>query len=775
MRSIAMSLCVLAAVAATVTARAADTMGGTDTIMKLKPFSLADVRLLDGRFKIEQERMRQYLHALDNDRLLYCFRAQAGLPTPGEPYGGWEAPTCEVRGHFVGHYLSACALMYASTGDTALKEKADALVADLAKCQQAMGGEYLSAFPEEFFDRLEAGRPVWVPYYTWHKILAGLYDMHTLAGNGQARAVMEGMAAYVKRRVDPLAPDQWDRVLRVEFGGMSEVLHNLYTLTGKPEHLAVAHAFDQAEFLGPLALGHDNLTRIHGNTNIPKVVGAARRYEITGDTIYRDLAMFFWDRVVNTRTYATGGSTMFESWPEPCKLAHTLGHLNHETCKTYNILRLTRHILAWTGEARYGDFYERALFNGILGTQGPEPGQLEYYVPMAQGYPRHFGTPDTAFWCCYGTGVESFSKIGDSIYFHDGTNLFVNLFVASRLDWKDKGVSLEQQTAFPGSDTTRLVVHPGAPLRFAINLRIPAWVAGAPEIAVNGEALAGDAKPGSWFAIDREWRDGDALQVRFPMNLHTVPLPDDPDQVAVLYGPTVLAGVLQEAAPLVEGTADVLGLCENTAKPVYFTGNPQAPAEWLARVEGRLAFQGVNQERPVTLVPFDSVVGEHYGLYWPVVAKGTPRYEQLRLEAESRDREIDRVAIFTRETGSERNHNFQGEKTASGAVPSMAYCYRHAEPGGWFSWEFKLPADKPADLLCSYWGSDVGRTFDVLVDEHLVATESLKPIHPGCVYDVVYPIPPELTAGKEKVTVKFLANHGTMAGGVFGCGMLRKK
>ncbi|MCC6487339.1 MAG: glycoside hydrolase family 127 protein, partial [Candidatus Hydrogenedentes bacterium] len=300
----------------------------------LHAFPLSQVRLLDGRFKDEQERDRAYLHALEPDRLLYCFRVNAGLPAPGAPYGGWEAAESEVRGHFVGHYLSACALMYASTGDEELKACADAMVSEFAKCQQALGGEYLSAYPASFIDRVEAGQPVWAPYYVIHKIMAGLYDVHALCGNAQALDVLERMASYFGKRVDALPTHVWDRALRNEFGGMSEVLHNLYAITHKPEHLRLAHAFDQAEILGPLALEHDNLAYLHGNTQIPKVIGAARHYELTGDTRYRDLSVYFLERVVGTRTYATGGSTMYEHWPEPGRLAATLGHLNHETCKT---------------------------------------------------------------------------------------------------------------------------------------------------------------------------------------------------------------------------------------------------------------------------------------------------------------------------------------------------------------------------------------------------------------------------------------------------------
>ena len=749
--------------------------------MKLRPFPLADVRLLEGRFKDEQERDRAYLLELEPDRLLHAFRANAGLPAPGTPYGGWEAPECEVRGHFAGHYLTACALMFAATGDEALKARAEAMVAELAKCQEALGGGYLSAFPASVFDRLEAGQPVWAPYYCIHKILAGLRDVHALCGNAQALDMAGRMAAYFGARMNALPPDKVAQVLRNEFGGMSEVLHDLYALTGKPEHLAWAHLFDQPEFLGPLALSYDNLTRIHGNTQIPKAIGAARHYEVTGDERYRSLTSYFWDRVVNTRTYATGGSTIFEHWPEPGKLLQTLGHLNHETCKTHNMLKLTRHLLEWTGNAAYGDYYERALLNGILGTQGPKPGQFQYYVAMAQGYPRVFGTPDTAFWCCYGTGIESFAKLGDSVYFHDDDSLYVNLFVASTVQWRDKGIALTQETRFPEGDSTRFTLQMNTPRRFALHVRVPSWIAGAPELRVNGQPETGvNAQPGGWMELIRDWKDGDRIEIRFPMALHTLALPDDADQVAVFYGPVVLSGILdartgQDACA--DGYHERICAYQQSAAPVLFTGEVQKPSEWLARVgETPLRFRGSCQGRNIDFIPFPDVVAERYGLYWPVVKEGGPRHQALLAETARAARELDRVFPFPRDLAHspcEKQHNLQGDKMSSGVVLGTAFCYRHAEPGGYFSWDLKVLPDRPAELLCLYWGSDNGRTFDIVVDGTCIATPVLTPVSPGNVVDEIYPIPTEVTAGKERVTVAFRASHETIAGGLFGCATLR--
>ncbi|HUW61944.1 MAG TPA: glycoside hydrolase family 127 protein [Candidatus Bathyarchaeia archaeon] len=785
-------------------------------VMRLEPFPLTQVRLLEGRWNDEMQRDRQYLHDLDVDRLLYPFRKQAGLEAPGDarPYGGWEAMSCEVRGHFPGHFLSACALMFASTGDAELKAKADAMVGELAKCQAANGGGYLAAFPQSFWDRLEAGQPVWAPYYVIHKIMAGLYDMHTLCGNDQALDVLKGMAGYFKSRLDKLPNDAIDRMLRVEFGGMSEVLHNLYRVTGDPAHLELAHRFDQPEFLGPLALSYDNLSHIHGNTQIPKVIGAATRYEITGDTRYRLIAEFFWDRVVNTRTYATGGSTMFETWPQPNRLAGTLGHLNHETCKTHNMLKLTRHILGWTADPVYGDFYERALLNGILGTQGPHPGELQYYVAMAAGYPRTFGTPDNSFWCCYGTGVESWAKLGDSIYFQSRrdarttSNLYVNLYIPSRLDWIEEGVQVDLQTDYPREDTVRLrlsmtaVSNNGAPKSFALSFRVPHWVSGHVEARVNG-APAGplDIKRRSWLTLERVWNDGDLIELRLPMALHTMPLPDDPETVAVLYGPVVLAGVVDERAgqgAIIEPVNDAIAAYPMSLPPLYIAGDPKAPDTWLTPVEGKpLTFTPLGGRGGVAplggvalprdrsapsqplikrLVPFSDIVTERYALYFPVVTPGSDRHHELELAAERWESEIDRVFIYPNESlkdVSEHNHGLKTKDAAAGAIPGTATIYRHATPGGWFEWNMKVLPDVPASLLVTYWGSDVGRNFDILIDGTLLKTEQLNNLNPGRLVDVEYALPQELTRNKNEITVRFLANHNTIAGGVFGCATLR--
>ncbi|MHB1455514.1 MAG: beta-L-arabinofuranosidase domain-containing protein [Armatimonadota bacterium] len=743
---------------------------------KVESFPLGQVRLTPGPWFDEQERNRRYLHNLDLDRLLYTFRKNAGFPAPSEPFKGWEAPDTEVRGHFIGHYLSACAMMYASAGDKVLKEKADAMVAEMARCQKKLGCGYLSAFPESFWDRLETMTNVpWAIYYTIHKIMAGLLDMYTLCGNERALDVLEGMASYFGNRVDKLPESQWDKVLTVEFGGMSEVLHNLYAVTGKPEHLELANKFDQPAFLGPLALEHDSLSHIHGNTQIPKVIGAARRYEVTGDERYRTISTYFWDRIAKTRTYITGGSTLWEHWPEPNSMALTLDGINHETCKTHNMLKLTRHLFEWTADPGYADFYERGLLNGIIGTQGAEPGELSYYIAMGTGYPRTFGAPEESFWCCYGTGIESFSKLGDSIYFHDKDSLYVNLLVPSTVEWADKGVRLEQKTQFPTEDTTSLAIRTAQPSRFALMIRIPYWATNGVELRINGKLKKTDAKPSSYLRIKREWEDGDTIDLHLPMSLHLHPIQDDDTLMAVMYGPLVMAGVVGKLEPgesQVHASHDGIFGFQISPPVSYFTGDPAKPESWIHGIPGKpLTFKTAGQRTDIEFIPFNQVTNERYGIYWPVVREGVEASRRLELSAQRRDRQID--CVFPHNAKSEKEHNQQGEKTESGLVTFLSKSYRHAQPGGWFSWDLKAVPDAPMSLLCTYWGSDAGRTFDILVDGTVIATQEFKAESPGAFVDVEYSIPAALTSGKNIMTVSFKPHGDSWAGGIFYCASLK--
>jgi DUF1680 family protein len=584
----------------------------------VRPFPLADVRLLESPYTAMMERNRQYLHALDSDRLLHTFRLTAGLPSSAEPLGGWEAPKVELRGHFLGHYLSGCAQTAVSAQDGDIKKKADGIVGELAKCQKANRGGYISAFPPEFFERLRATGKVWAPWYTVHKILAGLYDMHMLTGNQQALDVLQGMAGWTAKWAEPIGDAEMQNVLKVEFGGMAEVLYNLYGVTGDRRHAELANRFEKRSFLDPLAEGRDELKGLHANTHIPQAIGAARKYELTGDERYCKIAENFWNEVANHHSYCTGGNSNHEKFGAPDQLAKELSATTEECCCTYNMLKLTRHLYSWSGRAEYADFYERALLNGIIGTMNPKDGMTMYYVPLEAGYWKMFGLPTESFWCCTGTGVENFSKLQDSIYFHNDKTLFVNLFMPSTVEWREKGVTVRQETQYPDRETSQLTFRCEKPVAIELQVRRPEWASGG-EVKVNGKAVPAGAP------IARTWKTGDKVEIRVPMKLRMQAMPDDPGLQSFLYGPLVLAGKLGTEGLTPEAQASDL---KEQVKSHYLRGKPVPapefraaagdPASWIKAAGAPLTFETKGQAQEVTMIPFNRMFGERYGVYWRV-------------------------------------------------------------------------------------------------------------------------------------------------------------
>ena len=594
------------------------------------PFELSRVKLKPGVLLDAQAVNRRFLLAQDPDRLLHNFRVNAGLPSTAEPLGGWEAPVNELRGHYIGHYLSACAL-FAAQGDAELKARGDLMVTELGKCQDAINSSgYLSAFPEEFFDRLREGRSVWAPFYTYHKIMAGLFDMSQLAGNQQALTMCRRMAGWVARWTQPLGDSAMARVLEREYGGMNEVLYNLAGVSeqGRRGYMDSAHKFDHERIFAPLAAGKDELKGLHANTTIPKIIGAARRYELTGEPRYQAVADYFWREVTAHRSYCTGGTSNGEGWDnDPGIIAGELSGYTQEDCVTYNMMKLSRHVFGWSADPAAADYYERAMFNGILGVQHPADGNKLYYVPLQSGYWKLFGTPTQDYWCCTGSMSEAFAKLGDSIYFHDDDGVWINLFAASELDWSEKGVRLVQDTRFPEEAGTTVTVRAARPVQMTLRVRVPYWAGRGAGARLNNRPLDGFASPGSYFVIDRTWRDGDTLSVSLPMKLHMAPTPDDPTVQAVMYGPLVLVGRLGtegltpdmlRAVPTPPRQVPGYRLQPVAVPELHSSGSPDS---WIQPVAGRpLEFRTARQPQDVTLVPFYQLFDERYGLYWKVQA-----------------------------------------------------------------------------------------------------------------------------------------------------------
>jgi len=603
-----------------------------DVPLRAEPFPMSQVRLLQSFYQEAQEWNRGFMARLEADRLLYNFRANAGLPvSAGQPLGGWEQPAngqraSELRGHFTGHFLSASAQLVAATGDRAAKAKADEMVGELAKCQQQLGGKYLSAFPTEFWDRLDARKSVWAPFYTVHKIMAGMFDMYRLAGNAQALQVLEGMAAWADEWTAAKSEEHMQQILATEYGGMNEVLYNLAAVTNEERWAKAGDRFTKKVFFNPLALRRDELRGLHVNTHIPQVIGAARRYEISGDMRFHDVADYFFYEVSTARSYVTNGTSNGEGWlAPPRQLAAELkqSSATAECCCAYNMLKLTRHLYSWNPDPRLFDYYERTLLNHRIGTIQPSTGHTQYYLSHSPGAWKTFCDEDQCFWCCTGTGVEEYSKLNDSIYWRDRAGIYVNLFVPSELNWNEKGFRLRQETKFPEEQATRLTVSVKQPVAIVIRLRIPSWLESGPTVKLNGKPLDATAAPGSYLTLSRTWKNGDSIEMGLPMHLSVEAMPDDRTVQAFLYGPLVLAGDLGVeglTAELMSGPA-VNGPPLRRAPAISiptFRAAGADPGAWIRPADKPLTFRTAGQATDVALLPLNSIFGRRYSIYWQV-------------------------------------------------------------------------------------------------------------------------------------------------------------
>jgi uncharacterized protein len=591
---------------------------------RLEPFPLASVRLAPGIFQQQEEINAGYLDSLPADRLLHSFRITAGIPSSATPFKGWEDPTCELRGHFAGgHFLSAVALASASSGNTALRSRGNELVAGLAACQKKIGSGYLSAFPTELFEHLAQGKPVWAPFYTYHKIMAGLLDMHTLADNPDALQIAESMGQWAQEFMGNFSVDQRQRMLRTEYGGMNEVLANLAAVTQKERYVDAAHLFEQPGFLDPLAERRDELQGLHANTHVPKIIGAARMYEVTGERRYREIAEYFLAEVLTARNYVIGNTSLDEHWTTPAdKLQGTLAWTNAECCVAYNLMKLQRHVFSWSADARWMDAYERALFNCRLGTQNPQ-GLKQYFFPLAAGYWRAYNSPEESFWCCTGTGAEEFAKFADTIYFRRGNDIYVNQFIPSTLDWKNEGFVLEQATQFPHQQGTTLKIKSSRPMQRTIHVRIPGWTTEDAQVKINGRPLEAMADPGSYLALRRTWQDGDTISITLPMQLRQEPLPGNDSVAAALYGPLVLAADLGPGP--IDGPEKVIHSGDTVPKNLPAAASlPKIPAtsgagtaQWI-QVESpsELRFTAAGETTQHHLMPLYQIGDQRYSVYW---------------------------------------------------------------------------------------------------------------------------------------------------------------
>jgi DUF1680 family protein len=743
------------------------------------PFKLDRVKLLDGPFKKATELNIKSLLNYDPDRLLAKFRTEAGLEAKAEHYHGWEDAT--LAGHSLGHYLTACALMYQTTNNKRFLDRVNYIVDELEICQNADGDGYVGAFPDGkriFEEEVAKGdiraagfdlNGIWAPYYTQHKVMGGLRDAYHLCGNKKALEIEKRFADWLEGIVIDLPDSSVQKMLHCEHGGINEVLAQLYGDTGDERYLKMSRIFHHKAILDSLLAGKDVLSGKHANTQIPKLIGLARRYELTGDSVDRKTAEFFWDRVVHYHTYVTGGNGNNEYFGEPGKLRNRLGPNTTESCNVYNMLKLTRHLFMWEASPEVADFYERALFNHILSSQHPEDGRVIYNLSIDMGGKKEYQDP---YWftCCVGTGMENHSKYGRNIFFYNDKELFVSQFIAAELNWEEKGLILRQLTLYPGEQGTRLEFDCDEPVKLTLQIRYPAWAEKGVELSVNGKRKKVKQEPGSFISINKTWEKGDLVEMKIPFTLRLETMPDDSNRVAVFYGPVVLAGDL--------GPENDTNVQDLLYVPVFMTKD-RNPENWTDPVEGKVnTFYTKNTGRPrdVELRPFYTYYDRRYSIFWDLFTEEDWKAREAHYKAQSkRKKELEALTVDFVQPGEmqpERDHNFKGEKTSPGFFKER----RNRESrSGWFSFDMKTLPDKPMVLVVEYWGGFPGsRTFGILVDGELIATENISNKKDGEFILEEYNIPEKITRGKNKVTVRFAAHPRNMAGPVFGVRMIRK-
>lgn len=591
------------------------------------------VSLGEGPFLAAQQRGRAYLLSLEPDRMLHNFRRNAGLEPKAPIYGGWESvdiwADIHCQGHTLGHYLSACAMMFAATGEAEFGRRVDYMVGELAACQAAANSGLVCAFPEgaSLVARFIAGEKIsGVPWYTLHKVFAGLRDAHQLARSAKARVVLLALADWAVAATRGLDDARFEAMLGVEHGGMNEIFADLYASEGRAEYAAMARRFSHKALLEPLAKGEDRLNGLHANTQIPKVVGFQRVGAVLGDAQHIRAAEVFWENVVLRRSFATGGHGDNEHFfPPEQAAAHVFSAKGSETCGIYNMLKLTRGLFMQTPQRRYADFYEAALFNGILGSQDPDTGMVTYFQGARPGYRKLYNTATDSFWCCTGSGMENHAKYRDSIYFHDYGALYVNLFIASSVTWAERGLKLVQETAFPEKGATRLVLQLAKPQQFALRLRHPGWSAQA-QVRVNGAPVAAKAQEDGYITLARRWRDGDVVELALEMAVRAAPLVGLPAGQAITaftYGPLVLAadlglGEFAKGEDIIVNERKYGQYVDRPVSVPKLAGEPAVLAGRIARQQGLEFAMTADDGTRLRLVPYAQISHQRYATYWSV-------------------------------------------------------------------------------------------------------------------------------------------------------------
>ena len=756
-------------------------------------FPLGDVTLLDGPLKKARDLNIQVLLKYDNDRLLAPFLKEAGLTPKGELYPNWAG----LDGHVGGHYLTALA-MNAATGSEACRERMEYWISELQRCADAnaknhpeWGKGYVGGVPgsDRIWSNYKKGNfgpysGAWVPFYNLHKMYAGLRDCWVYCGNEQAKKLFLDFCDWAIDLTSGLTDEQVERTLHTEHGGMNEVLADAYAITGDKKYLDVAKRFSHKRLLLPLEQRQDCLDNMHANTQVPKVVGFERISELSGDEAYHNAASFFWDIVTGERTLAFGGNSRREHFPskEACKdFVEDID--GPETCNTNNMLKLSEELHRRNPEARYADFYELATFNHILSSQHPEHGGYVYFTSARPRHYRNYSAPNEAMWCCVGTGMENHGKYGQFVYTHKGDNPFVNLFVSTELNWKERGIVLRQETGFPYTENSKITIAQGKG-KFTLQVRYPGWVKpGEFDVKVNGKPVSIVTGPSSYVAISRQWKKGDVVEMTFPMHNSIKYLPNLPQYIALMHGPIMLA--------MKTGTEDLVRLIADDSRfgqlavgkklpvdqaPILINNNLEDIANQLHPIAGKplhftLTTRMENEIRN-ELMPFFELHDSRYMMYWLALSENSykgyldnlAKREQERQALE--DRTVDKVQPG--EQQPESDHFMETDRSNVGNTNDVFY--RDASDGHYFSYLLQTGGQTELSLRLKYWGVGEWKSheFDILVDDVVVTSVNNTGKYRISEFKYeTYPIPAELLKGKKQVRVKFQAKPRKQIGEIY--------
>lgn len=760
----------------------------------LKTFKFQDVKLLPGIFKDAENTDLKYMMELVPDRLLAPYLREAGLKPKAESYTNWE--NTGLNGHIGGHYLSALAMMYASTGDKQAYNRLNYMIAELKKCQDKNGNGYVGGVPGSkalwsavMKGDIAAMNKKWVPLYNIHKTFAGIRDAYMFAGNQTAKVMLIKFADWFVLLSTSISPQKMQEMLQTEHGGINEVLADVYALTGDKKYLNAAYSFSQQAILEPLEKGQDKLNNLHANTQIPKIIGFKRIADVNADSAYNKAAHFFWETVVGHRTVAIGGNSVREHFnPSNDFSSMITSEEGPETCNTYNMLKLTEQLYLSDKLVSYIDFYERALYNHILSTEHPGKGGFVYFTPMRPGHYRVYSQPQTSMWCCVGSGMENHAKYSELIYAHDQNDLFVNLFIPSQLTWKEKGLTLTQHTTFPEEEKTLLTINAVKQGTFSINIRYPSWVkAGTLKVLVNGKEFKGDEQPSKYVAIKKTWKAGDVITVHLPMQTRTEQLPDGSKYEAVIHGPIVMAAITD--------TTNLTGLWADDSRMGHvahgklyplqdmpmFVSNTSNDADFIKPVTGQnMTFSARDIVYPakyqsLKLIPFYKIHDARYVVYWQKVTKEDLAGIQQKLAAdEATAASLAAITVDVVNAGEqqpESDHFVESEQSNTGVNQDRHW--RNART--WFSYKLKDENKQASGLRITYFGGDKDRRFSILVNNQAIAQVNLDGSKGNTFYTADYSIPESLVKSSNGVlNVKFLAADGSITGDIYEVRLLKK-